>query len=135
LINTRKVIKVNVGLNWENVSKRIITQIIYKVLILQREQLCHFSLYFVCPKPVYDRVLNRLGGKEKLPEVPKQPASIHFIAYDFSEKHVPRSGKFRRLEIVEKHSTAVYKVQEAFSSVDLPEMNVLRQEILNNLAK
>ena len=70
LIERKAVEKDTVGLNWENVSKRIIPQIIYKGQVLQREELCRSGLYFVCPKPVYDRVLERLGGKEKLPQFP-----------------------------------------------------------------
>lgn len=77
LSEERKVIADTVGLNWENVSKRIIPQIIYKGQVLQREDLCRSGLYFVCPHPVYHRVLERLGGKEKLPVFPSQPASIH----------------------------------------------------------
>lgn len=65
LLERHQIEKDTVGLNWENVSKRIIPQIIYKGQVLQREELCRSGLYFVCPKPVYDRVLERLGGKEE----------------------------------------------------------------------
>ena len=41
----RKVIKTTVGLNWENVSKRIIPQLIYKGQVLQREELCKKGLF------------------------------------------------------------------------------------------
>ena len=61
LIETGELSKDTVGLNWENVSKRIIPQIIYKGQVLQREELCRSGLYFVCPKPVYEKVLERLG--------------------------------------------------------------------------
>ncbi len=70
LLDRHAIEKDTVGLNWENVSKRIIPQIIYKGQVLQREELCRSGLYFVCPKPVYDRVLERLGGKGKLPQFP-----------------------------------------------------------------
>lgn len=110
LIERHEVEKDTVGLNWENVSKRIIPQIIYKGQVLQREELCRSGLYFVCPKPVYDRVLERLGGKEKLPQFPTQPAAIHFVAYDYLTDISKEDGKIRPLGIVEEYCTTVYKV-------------------------
>ena len=131
LLENRSVISDTVGLNWENVSKRIIPQLIYKGQVLQREDLCRTGLFFVCPKAVYDRVLNRLGGRERIPSFPTQPASIHFVAYDYTEP--PRDGSITQLGIVEEHCTTVYKVQEAFSSMNLPEGNVYRDAIRKSL--
>lgn len=133
LIERNVVEKDTVGLNWENVSKRIIPQIIYKGQVLQREELCRSGLYFVCPKPVFDRVLERLGGKEKLPQFPTQPAAIHFTAYDYITDVSAENGKIRPLGIVEEYCTTVYKVQEAFSAVDLTEQNVYRDAIKRSL--
>ena len=131
LLENRSVISDTVGLNWENVSKRIIPQLIYKGQVLQREDLCRTGLFFVCPKAVYDRVLNRLGGRERIPTFPTQPASIHFVAYDYTEP--PRDRSITQLGIVEEHCTTVYKVQEAFSSMNLPEGNVYRDAIRKSL--
>lgn len=133
LIEHHTIEKDTVGLNWENVSKRIIPQIIYKGQVLQREEFCRSGLYFVCPKPVYDRVLERLGGKEKLPQFPTQPAAIHFVAYDYIIDKPLEDGKIRPLDIIEEYCTTVYKVQEAFSAVDLPEQNVYRDAIRRSL--
>lgn len=133
LIERHEIEKDTVGLNWENVSKRIIPQIIYKGQVLQREELCRSGLYFVCPKPVYDRVLERLGGKEKLPQFPTQPAAIHFVAYDFLPDIPVMDGTIRPLGIIEEYCTTVYKVQEAFSAVDLPDQNVYRDAIRRSL--
>lgn len=132
LLNRHTIEKDTVGLNWENVSKRIIPQIIYKGQVLQREELCRSGLYFVCPKPVYDRVLERLGGKGKLPQFPTQPAAIHFVAYDYLSKET-EEGKIKPLGIIEEYCTTVYKVQEAFSAVDLPDQNVYRDAIRKSL--
>ncbi|MGN0997794.1 MAG: NotI family restriction endonuclease [Candidatus Ventricola sp.] len=132
LLDGRHIVADSVGLNWENVSKRIIPQLIYKGQVLQREDLCRSGLFFVCPKPVYDRVLNRLGGIQRIPHFPMQPASIHFIAYDYLPIHA-KDGMIRPLGIVEEHSTTVYKVQEAFSALDLPEGNVYRDAIRRSL--
>ncbi len=132
LVESRSIVSDTVGLNWENVSKRIIPQIIYKGQVLQREDLCRSGLYFVCPNPVYRRVLERLGGQDKLPSFPSQPASIHFVAYDVAEEN-PRNGEIAKLDVIEEHCTTVYKVQEAFSSLNLPEGNVYKEAILHTL--
>lgn len=129
LLDSRSIISDTVGLNWENVNKRIIPQLIYKGQVLQREDLCKSGLFFVSPKPVHDRVLERLGGKDKIPAFPYQPASIHFIAYDAIAGRSHEDGVIRPLGIVEEHCTTVYKVQEAFSAVTLPEGNVYRDAI------
>lgn len=130
----RTIVADTVGLNWENVSKRIIPQIIYKGQVLQREELCRTGLYFVCPTPIYKRVLNRLGGKEKIPAFPSQPAAIHFVAYDYTKPFpdVP-VGSIVPLDVIEEHCTTVYKVQEAFSAVNLPEGNVYGNAIRKSL--
>lgn len=131
LAKNREIVSDTAGLNWENVSKRIIPQIIYKGQVLQREELCRSGLFLVCPKPVYQRILDRLGGTDKLPKFPSQPASINFIAYDTIEE--PTDGKITPLGIIEEHCTTVYKVQEAFSSLNLPEGNVYREAISRSL--
>ncbi len=120
----RTIVSDTVGLNWENVSKRIIPQLIYKGQVLQREELCKTGLYFVCPMPIYERVLTRLGGKERIPSFPTQPAAIHFLAYDYAKasSSVP-FGKIVPLDVLEEHCTTVYKIQEAFSAISLPEGN------------
>lgn len=133
LINLHEVKKDTVGLNWENVSKRIIPQIIYKGQVLQREELCRSGLYFVCPKPIYDRVIERLGGKENLPQFPIQPASVHFVAYDYIDGSHIEDGKIKPLGVIEEYCTTVYKVQEAFSAVNLPEQNVYRDAIKRSI--
>ena len=43
--------KSTAGLNWENVNKRILPQIIYKGHVLRREPLCQKGLFFICPAP------------------------------------------------------------------------------------
>lgn len=121
----RTVVYDTVGLNWENVSKRIIPQLIYKGQVLQREELCKTGLYFACPMPIYERILTRLGGKEKIPAFPTQPAAIHFLAYDYSKASADLPfGKTIPLDVIEEHCTTVYKIQEAFSAISLPEGNV-----------
>lgn len=133
LVQSRSIVKSSVGINWENVSKRIIPQIIYKGQVLQREDLCKTGLYFVCPAPVYDRVLDRLGGIGKVPKFPAQPAAIHFISYDYDKNAKPVDGSIMPLILNRSHCTTVYKVQEAFSSMSLPEGNVYQRAIEKSL--
>lgn len=130
LLADRSMVKSTVGLNWENVSKRILPQIIYKGQVLQREELCRSGLFFVCPKPVFDRVLARLGGREDLPEFPPgQPGTVHFFCYDFDPEVVQRDGQMRPLAFREEYCTAIHKVQEAFSIIVLPENGIYKTAI------
>ena len=132
LLNKREIVSDTVGFNWENVSKRIIPQLIYKGQVLQREELCRTGLYFVCPQPVYERILRRLGGREQILTFPTQPASIHFVSYDYTDVDI-RDSVVRPLDVIEEYSTTVYKIQEAFSAMNLPEGNVYRDAILRSL--
>lgn len=129
----RGMVRSTVGINWENVSKRIIPQLIYKGQVLQREDLCRAGLYFVCPDPVYERVLRRLGGADKIPAFPSQPASIHFVSYDYDLSKTVKDGEILPLTIRRTLCTTVYKVQEAFSSMTLPEGNVYQRAIEKSL--
>ena len=132
LDDNREIVPDTVGLNWENVSKRIIPQLIYKGQVLQREEMCRAGLYFVCPLAVYNKVIGRLGGKEKLTKMPKQPASVHFVAYDYLNSTC-KKGENLPIGLIETHDTAVYKIQEAFSSISLPEENVYEKAIIQSL--
>lgn len=117
-----------VGLNWENVSKRILPQLIYKGQVLQREALCRKGLFFVCPQPVYTRIMARLGGTGGLIRYALQPASITFLAYEH-EGHDTIDGTTVPLKARQPHSTTVYKIQEAFNNVTLPGENVYQTAI------
>jgi hypothetical protein len=135
LMNDRSVVKTTAGLNWENVSKRILPQLIYKGQVLQREELCRKGLFFVCPTAVYQRIMSRLGGKEGLVRYALQPASITFLGYDVDSGGSFASGTMTPLAQKVAHTTTVYKVQEAFNNVTLPEENVFKNAILKALGK
>lgn len=134
LRSSRDVVQSSVGLNWENVNKRILPQLIYKGQILQRESLCKKGLFFVSPRAVYERIMARLGGADGLVRYALQPASITFLAYDLEEEAVVMDG--RPIDLVARgvHSTTVYKVQEAFNNVTLPDEDVYRSAIESALA-
>lgn len=71
------------GLNWENVNKRILPQLIYKGRVLQRERLCTKGLFFVCPDAIYQRITERLGGLDAVENL--QPGSLTFHWYGLGE--------------------------------------------------
>lgn len=135
LKDNRSIVKTSAGLNWENVSKRILPQLIYKGQVLQREELCKKGLFFVCPEPVFEHITNRLGGQQGLIRYALQPASITFVAYNHDLAKAPTDGELVPLKEILSHSTTVYKVQEAFNNVTLPEENVYRNAILKALGK
>lgn len=109
------------GFNWENVNKRILPQIIYKGHVLRRERLCRQGLFFVCPKPVYDRIRERLGGQ--LMEYTPQPGAMTLMWYDLGQ--AVAHGQLRDLNLVGKFTTTVDQVALAFTSPsNLPDANV-----------
>ncbi|ADK68298.1 conserved hypothetical protein [Olsenella uli DSM 7084] len=114
-----------VGLNWENVSKRIIPQLVYKGQVLQREALCRSGLWFVTPQPVYDRIVERLGGIENMAfGYAPQPGALHFLRYDYDHDVVPFEGTPTKLRVVGDDCSTVEQVQAVFSRVRLPKSGV-----------
>jgi hypothetical protein len=100
------------GLNWENVSKRILPQVIYKGHVLRREPLCKKGLFFVCPGAVYDRIRARLGGD--MLSYALQPGALTFWWYGLGDP-VPR-GRQRTLRFDGRYTTTVDQVALAFTS-------------------
>lgn len=133
LSESRVVVPTSAGLNWENVNKRILPQLIYKGQVLQRESLCLKGLFFICPTPVYTRIMDRLGGREGLIRYSLQPASITFMAYDYDFASGRPLGQPVALSAEIEHTTTVYKMQERFNNVELPNENVYRDAITTAL--
>lgn len=122
-----------VGLNWENVNKRILPQLIYKGHVLRREPLCTKGLFFVSPRPVYKRIQERLGSG--LAEYHLQPGSITFKHYDLSAGP-PRAGESLDLEMTGYLSTTVDQVALAFTMpANLPPQRVYENAIEQELQK
>lgn len=116
----------NAGLNWANVSKRILPQLIYKGYVLRRERRCGKGLFFVCPSAVLNKVRARLGTK--LLEYPIAAGTITFQAYDLGPDAGP--GVRRALVKGETFTTTVEQVAYAFvSPVNLPPMGVYESAI------
>jgi len=116
----------NAGLNWANVSKRILPQLIYKGYVLRRERHCGKGLFFVCPTAVLNKVRGRLGTK--MLEYPIAAGTITFQAYDLGPEAAP--GQRRTLVKGETFTTTVEQVAYAFvSPVNLPPMGVYESAI------
>jgi hypothetical protein len=118
------------GVNWENVSKRILPQLIYKGHVLRRERLCKKGLFFVCPTPVYQKINARLGGN--LLEYALQPGALTFRHYDLG----PDLGQGLHRDIVlgGQTTTTVDQVATAFTSpTNLPDAGVYQKAIEEEL--
>lgn len=120
------------GLNWENVNKRILPQLIYKGHVLRREPLCQKGLFFVCPRQVWERVRERLGGAGVMMEYQLQPGSITFCWYDVSAQRPP--GQRRELVLGGTFTTTVDQVALAFTAPqNLPDARVYESAIAAEL--
>lgn len=116
----------NASMNWENVNKRILPQIIYKGHVLRREAKCRKGLYFVCPKQVYDRIRDRLGGT--LHAYHPSQGTITFRSYELGPT-LP-AGQHRAVLLSGQFTTTVDQVALAFTSpMNLPDQNVYEAAI------
>jgi hypothetical protein len=118
------------GLNWENVSKRILPQLIYKGHVLRREKLCLKGLFFVSPTRVHDRIRQRLA--RGLDSLHMQPGSLTFMWYDLGPP-VP-AGQIRELKLGGSFTTTVDQIALAFTAPqDMPEAGVYEGAIRSAL--
>ena len=114
------------GLNWENVNKRILPQVIFKGRVLQRERSCEKGLYFIVPEAMYERILQRLGGD--LEEYPPGRGSVTFFRYAILRTAV--AGQIRRVEKVGTTRTNVESIAARFSGGrDLPDQGEFERHI------
>ena len=80
------------GLNWANVHKRLMPQIIRKSLVYSKSNLLKEGLYFIVPEPVYQRFEEIIGND--IPLVSKSGKDVITIhTYDLSESVVPGSTR------------------------------------------
>ena len=120
------------NINWENVNKRIIPQLLTKGNVFGNESLCKKGLYFICPEPVYQRLIMRLGAK--LSKRPKQPTALTFRWYKLADTST--EGAIRKLEFADQFTTTIENLKEAFNStLNLPSMGVMAEKIQEALDK
>lgn len=122
----------NAGMNWENVNKRILPQLIYKGHVLRRERLCSKGLFFVCPHQVYERIRERLGND--LHEYQPGNGTITFRSYGLEEAASP--GEFRPMTFTGQFTTTVDQVALAFTSpMHLPDADVYHKAVTTALGR
>jgi hypothetical protein len=116
----------NSGFNWENVSKRILPQLIYKGHVLRKEAKCSKGLFFVCPAAVLERVRDRVGNN--LGNYPIGNGTITFHSYELGPVKPP--GHHRDLVQSGTFTTTVDQIALAFSAPsNLPDMSVYENSI------
>ncbi len=114
------------GMNWENVNKRILPQLIYKGHVLRRESKCTKGLFFVCPKQVYERIRDRLGGN--LHTYQPHTGAITFRSYELGPETA--ADERRAIQYVGQFTTTVDQVALAFTApMNLPDPNVYEAAI------
>jgi len=119
----------NAGFNWENVTKRILPQIIYKGHALRRERLATHGLFFVLPHPVLQKIRTRIGNS--LLEYPKGPGTITFQSYQLADKC---NVEVRPLVPVEEFTTTVEQIAFAFvSPQNLPPLGIYEDTLTQKL--
>lgn len=122
----------NSNINWENVNKRIIPQLMSKGNVFRRESLCKKGLFFICPEPVYKRFMRRMGTK--LSEFPFGSGSLTFRRYQLASTVTP--GQIRPLEFQGTFTTTVENLRDAFNStLGLPSMGVMSEAIQKALRR
>ena len=117
--NDKGTDQTTVGLNWENVTKRILSQVIYKGNVLKRETRCQKGLFFVLPHQVYERIMTRIGGT--LQDYPMSAGSVTFQTYDFD---TVGTSLPKRLVRTKTFTTTVDQIAYAFiNPTNLPDRN------------
>lgn len=119
------------GINWENVNKRILPQLIFKGHVLRLEPLCRAGLFFVCPSPVLARIEQRVGSA--LRHYPNfHPGTITFRSYDIGPK--APDGSLRSLAFVDQYTTTVDQLAMAFTApMNLPPQGAYAEAIARKL--
>tara|TARA_R110002012_G_scaffold77282_13_gene195932 strand:- start:178197 stop:178820 length:624 start_codon:yes stop_codon:yes gene_type:complete len=119
------------GFNWENVSKRILPQIIYKGHALRRERLAQNGLFFVLPHQVFEKIKTRVGSR--LLEYPKGPGTVTFKSFVLSDEKLDGTRDVLPKETL---TTTVEQIAFAFvSPQNLPDLGVYEATLADRLAK
>jgi hypothetical protein len=119
------------GINWENVNKRILPQLIFKGHVLRLEPLCRAGLFFICPVPVLARIRQRVGNALR-PYPNFHPGTLTFRSYDIGPP-VPQ-GQPRSLVFREQLTTTVDQLAIAFTApINLPPQGAYAQAIAKKL--
>jgi hypothetical protein len=116
------------GLNWANVHKRLIPQLIRKGNIYRRCDRCA-GVFFVVPEMVYRKFEELLGNLSRKPEASKDNISI--VTYGLGEP--VEDGERRQLNKTRTVHIAYQDFSDAFSNTLDPEAPRLLDEKLRDI--
>lgn len=120
------------GLNWANVHKRLMPQIIRKGLIYSRSALVQQGLYFIVPEPVYQRFEDIIGLDMPLVDTPG-PSTITVHTYELDSEQP--AGQTRGLRLARRLRFQLEEFSARFiSGPNLPSGAALDNKIREMLA-
>lgn len=119
------------GLNWANVHKRLIPQIIRKSIIYSRSKLVHSGLYFIVPEIVYKKFEDIIGKDIPLVDS-KSPETITVHTYSLGKSVC--EGCIRSLELIRSLRFSITEFSNRFiSGPNLPNSVELDLAVCNAL--
>lgn len=119
------------GLNWANVHKRLIPQLIRKGLVYSRSQFVKKGMYFVVPDAVYKRFETLLG--DDIPHAPAGRDTLSVMSYRLGPPL--GTGKIRALELARSATVRLEDFSSRFiSGPNLPAGSDLDAKIRQMLA-
>lgn len=119
------------GMNWANVHKRLIPQIIRKSLIYSRSKYVQNGLYFVVPEIVYKKFEEIIGAD--IPLIEKSAADI-ITVHTYQLGKAVNEGEIRKIEPVRKIRFSMEEFANRFvSGPNLPSSIELDNAIKNAL--
>jgi len=121
----------NHGLNWANVHKRLIPQIIRKGLIYTKSQLTPSGMYFILPDTVYQKFEEVIGA-----DIPllKDAGSGVLTVMTYSLGSKPKSGEIRSLDLRRHIRFSLEEFSQRFiSGANLPSGEDLDDIVRSNL--
>lgn len=116
------------GLNWANVHKRLIPQIIRKGNIYKNTKKC-VGFYFLLPDIVYKKLEETLGNIGH--QVSHSKNNVSVITYSFSEMF--QNGRIRPLSKTRVIHHSLEDIKEAFSNHSDNDASNQLDEILTNM--
>lgn len=119
------------GMNWANVHKRLIPQIIRKSLIYSRSQLVNKGLYFIVPEIVYQKFEDVIGND--IPLVNEKSADV-ITVHTYQLGAPVEEGQVRAIELVRKLQFKMQDFSNRFiSGPNLPAAIELDNAVKNAL--
>jgi hypothetical protein len=128
-IDVKKIPDSEHGLNWANVHKRLIPQIIRKGAIYSKSDRCR-GFYFIVPDAVYEKFEQVIGGLQQKNDISKDNLSI--ITLGLGAKVSP--GNVRQLIVIRRVNYLLGDVAAAFIGNASPtaprELDLILRQVL-----